>query len=78
MIETRLMNPYINETYYIWWDGKGKTDDNASLMSINPERKWLQIQGDKMCRNGRYFAVLTVTDMKNNEERQMKPLVVFK
>jgi hypothetical protein len=78
VLETYFLNPYTNEPYHIWWDGKGKTGDYAELVTINAERKWLKVVGERMCRNGRYFAVLTVKDIKNNEERFMKPIVVFK
>ncbi|MBD3392859.1 MAG: hypothetical protein GF418_12205 [Chitinivibrionales bacterium] len=78
LLHTGFQNPYTNETYFLWWNGKGKTGREADITWIKPERHWGEIHGDKMCRNGRYFAVLTVTDIKNEEERFMKPIVVFK
>jgi|GEM_PF-1305043 len=78
VLHTRYLNPYTNDTYYLWWDGRGKTIGEADVRSINPDKNWFEVAGDKMCRNGRYFAVLTVTDIKNKEERFMKPVVLFK
>jgi hypothetical protein len=69
--------------YQVWWDGR------ASLNSITASRlpiaygangeTVLVPKGDKMCRNGRYFVLLTGTEeIDKKVYRFMKPVVLMK
>jgi Carboxypeptidase regulatory-like domain len=65
--------------YRLWWDGRTTdrdftwdeltrtTDDNARVLN-----------GNKMCRNGRYFVMLTIQDAKGKEKNYMKQAVLIK
>jgi hypothetical protein len=61
--------------YSIWWDGT-TTDRIVGWPDAN--RTTVTIQGRTMCRNGRYFVVVTVKDYHNKEIRLMKPVVLMK
>lgn len=60
--------------YQLWWDGR----------TLEREMVWTQpgniicVKGNKMCRNGRYFAVLSAKDSKNKEQRFMKQIVLMR
>jgi hypothetical protein len=71
-------NPAVNKPYFWWWNGKGRASGECVVESILSDRNWWRIEGEKMCRNGRYFAVLIQTDMKNTEHRSKKQIVIFK
>jgi hypothetical protein len=61
-----------NIPYYIWWDGRTSTKE------LQPEgNRVIVIKGDKMCRNGRYFAVLT-GKINGKEQRVMKQIILMK
>jgi hypothetical protein len=66
------------EELRLWWDGTSLRE--TYTIGGNRELETdagIQIRGDRMCRNGRYFAVLTVSS--NEEEKQyMKPIILFK
>lgn len=77
-IDNMSTNPY-----QVWWDGR------ASVNSINSSRLTITYgangetvlvpKGDKMCRNGRYFVMLTATEEINKKVyRFMKPVVLMK
>ncbi len=77
-IDNMSTNPY-----QVWWDGR------VSLNSINASRlpitygangeTVLVPKGDKMCRNGRYFVLLTGTEeIDKKVYRFMKPVVLMK
>lgn len=65
--------------YRLWWDGRTTdrdftwdeltrtADDNARILV-----------GNKMCRNGRYFVMLTIWDAKGKEKNYMKQVVLIK
>jgi len=70
----KMFKPTKGETYHLWWDGK-TTDGtiNISIADINSE-----IPTNNMCRNGRYFAVLTIKSDDGSEKNYTKPVVLFK
>jgi hypothetical protein len=62
----------------VWWDGKTLTrtvalDEKAHKL---PDGSY-KVSGDSMCRNGRYFLVVSVSD-NQKIKRYMKNLVLFK
>jgi hypothetical protein len=61
--------------YRIWWDGK-TTDKTVSIMGKPTDGNY-RVLGNRMCRNGRYFAVLTLDDHKKKKQI-MKQIVLFK
>lgn len=60
--------------YQLWWDGR----------TLNRELVWTQPgniiaeKGERMCRNGRYFVVLSAKDSNNKEQRYMKQIVLMR
>ncbi|MBN1758832.1 MAG: carboxypeptidase regulatory-like domain-containing protein [Chitinispirillaceae bacterium] len=62
-----------NIPYYIWWDGR------TSKRQLQPagNNHVVVVNGDRMCRNGRYFAVLTGR-INGKEQRVMKHIVLMK
>jgi len=58
--------------YRLWWDGK-TTDKEIHWINENDP-----IETSRMCRNGRYFLVLTVRDVKKKEKHYKKPIMLFK
>ena len=68
--------------YHLWWDGRttnqsGITWDALKLPSSG-DANGRVMAGDKMCRNGRYFVVLTVKDFSGKEKNYMKQVVLIK
>jgi hypothetical protein len=63
------------QTYSIWWDGT-TTDRVEPWKDANNAQ--VLVNGKNLCRNGRYFAVLVVTDFNNKENRYMKPIILVK
>jgi len=59
--------------YQVWWDGK-----TVEKEILNQSGNIISVAGDKMCRNGRYFVVLTAKDSGNKEQRFMKHVVLMK
>jgi hypothetical protein len=62
-----------NLPYYVWWDGRTSSNDiewSGTSRVIDPK-------GNRMCRNGRYFAVLSAR-IKGKEKRLMKHIVLMK
>ncbi|MBN1308261.1 MAG: carboxypeptidase regulatory-like domain-containing protein [Chitinispirillaceae bacterium] len=62
-----------NLPYYLWWDGR--TSRRELLPSGNDHV--VALGGDTMCRNGRYFAVVTAS-INGKEQRKMKQIVLMK
>jgi hypothetical protein len=60
--------------YQVWWDGK--TLDKEKMI-FNPSNVIAE-NGDKMCRNGRYFVVVSTVDATGKEKRMMKQIVLLK
>jgi hypothetical protein len=60
--------------YQVWWDGK--TIDKEKMI-VSPSNVIAE-NGDKMCRNGRYFVVVSSVDATGKEKRMMKQVVLLK
>jgi hypothetical protein len=62
----------------LWWDGTSLRDTYTIGGPRDIETDaGTQIRGERMCRNGRYFVVLTVT-ANDKKEQYMKPMILFK
>ncbi len=69
--------------YAIWWDGKSISKEiipkGSDEMSGKDGEIVIVPKGDKMCRNGRYFIIVTGTeDIDKKTYRYMKPVVLMK
>lgn len=69
--------------YQVWWDGRASQNSlTASRFPITYGTNGETIlvpKGDKMCRNGRYFVLLTGTEeIDKKVYRFMKPVVLMK
>ncbi len=72
-----LQNVSSSREYKIWWDGK-TTERTIALNSQNvSEDGYFEVTGKRMCRNGRYFAVLTIDD-KEKKKQYKKQIILFK
>ena len=71
----QIMNA-LPEQYSVWWDGT-TTDKVISRYDANDT--WIDdVKGQNLCRNGRYFAVVIIKNMKNKEKKYMKQIVLMK
>lgn len=61
--------------YAVWWDGRTNSRENTL---IKPGNVIVLPQGKKMCRNGRYFIVLTAKDTNGKQRQMMKQIVLMK
>jgi hypothetical protein len=66
--------------YRLWWDGRTTDRDFTwdELQRITSDDNARILVGNKMCRNGRYFVILTVQDAKGKEKNYMKQVVLIK
>jgi hypothetical protein len=69
--------------YSVWWDGRAVARElNSSdiIKSVGPNGETVIVpKGEKMCRNGRYFVVLTAAEEIDKKiYRFMKPVVLMK
>ena len=68
-------NASSSQMYSVWWDGR--TTSKTVMLDLEPLRIADGGSEGQMCRNGRYFVVVTVTD--NTEEvRYRKELILIK
>jgi hypothetical protein len=68
-------------TYNLWWDGRSNSGDMQwESLSDGPgdNTKTFPVQNRLMCKNGRYFVVLTVTDFSGKEKSYMQQVVLVK
>ncbi len=74
-------SPSSNLDYRVWWDGRtndeNDPDFNLNVESLRQDDTPIYVRGDKMCRNGRYFAVLTAKD-SDDTEKIMRQVILFK
>ncbi len=76
--ETQLNSVIPGKEYFIFWDGKTRIGRSQSKDQIKTaENKVIYPQGDEMCRNGRYFAIVTIDD-GNEKKRFTKEIILFK
>ncbi len=60
--------------YQLWWDGR---TSGKELVWTKPGNIIAE-KGERMCRNGRYFVVLSAKDSSNKEQRFMKQIVLMR
>jgi len=70
----------VSGAYKVWWDGK--TLDHTinlynSTTDIGTGTKTFKVNGNRLCRNGRYFLVVVIKDSKK-QKKEMKQIVLFK
>ncbi|MFP4679429.1 MAG: carboxypeptidase regulatory-like domain-containing protein [Chitinispirillaceae bacterium] len=58
----------------IWWNGKTTRKEEV----WNPELQDGGISQGQMCRNGRYFVMIVIRDVKGKQVKYMKPIVLMK
>jgi hypothetical protein len=64
-----------------WWNGRtggrggGRSSVNEEVWSAD---YYERNAGRPLCRNGRYYVMVIITDMEENQRRAMKPLVLMK
>ncbi len=73
LVWSMLIQNADNLPYYIWWDGR--TSERDLISSGNDHT--VAPKGKLMCRNGRYFAVVTAK-IKGKEKSLMKHMVMLK
>lgn len=66
------INP--GEVKHVWWNGKTTKGD----MDVVVWNGLGESAGEKLSRNGRYFVVFTIRDLKGKEKNIMKPVVLIK
>ena len=73
-----LQGPFKMTPYQLWWDGRttDHTVDWGTLKAFN--ENGAVMSGGKMCRNGRYFVLLTIKDITGKEKNYMKQAVLIK
>jgi len=67
--------------YNLWWDGRTTDHDmtwEELLTGSDGNSKTFPVAGRKMCRNGRYFVVLTIEDYAGKAKSYMKQVVLVK
>jgi hypothetical protein len=67
--------------YNLWWDGRTTSRDMnwgelAPAPGNDANSKMFAIEGRKMCRNGRYFVVLTIEDYSGKAKNYMQQVVL--
>jgi len=76
--EAQLNSVIPGKEYYLFWDGKTRIgrSGNADVITVR-ENTPIRPEGDAMCRNGRYFAVVVIDDGKE-KKRFTKEIILFK
>jgi hypothetical protein len=64
--------------YHLWWDGRTTQRSGIEWNPVGTADDKFVMHGDKMCRNGRYFVVLTIKDYSGKEKKYMKQVVLIK
>jgi hypothetical protein len=66
--------------YNLWWDGR-TTDHDMTWEQLIPggdaNSRMFPVAGRKMCRNGRYFVVLTIEDYAGKTKNYMRQVVLI-
>lgn len=75
-----LQNAVSSKEYKIWWDGKTVRTTRAlgidHLVGTEQDGVYM-IEGERICRNGRYIAVLTIED-SDTKKQYKKSIILFK
>jgi hypothetical protein len=62
-----------------WWNGRTSGGSGASVGEESWSEDYYERNANRpMCRNGRYYVMVIVTDMEGKQRRAMKPLVLMK
>jgi hypothetical protein len=62
-----------------WWNGRTSGGSGASVGEEAWSEDYYERNANRpMCRNGRYYVMVIVTDMEGKQRRTMKPLVLMK
>jgi len=61
-----------------WWNGRTSGSGRSVGEDMWSEDYYERNAGRPLCRNGRYYVMVIVTDMDGKERRAMKPLVLMK
>ena len=67
--------------YHLWWDGRVATKTGINWEELNPVASDVNgrvMSGDKMCRNGRYFVVLSLQNSNSKEKVYKKQVILIK
>ncbi len=74
----QLPNAIPGKNYYLFWDGRTRrgTANGNDIINVIEDTP-IQPAGNEMCRNGRYFAVVTFDDGKK-VERFTREIILFK
>ncbi|MDR2592652.1 MAG: carboxypeptidase-like regulatory domain-containing protein [Chitinispirillales bacterium] len=61
-----------------WWNGRTSGSGGAVSEIVWSEDYYNSNRSRPMCRNGRYYVMVILTDMEGKQKRVMKPLVLMK
>jgi len=61
-----------------WWNGRTSGNGGAVSEEVWSEDYYERNAGRPMCRNGRYYVMVIVTDKEGKQKRAVKPLVLMK
>jgi hypothetical protein len=67
--------------YYVWWDGKTNDRDIDAARYVvgqTTTEKTFYAPGDRLCRNGRYIAIVSLKDQNGNVKHYMKQAILIK
>jgi hypothetical protein len=64
--------------YRLWWDGRTTERGSVAWTPSSFDPNACVMSGKSMCRNGRYFVVLTIRDFAGKEKNFMKQVVLIK
>jgi hypothetical protein len=64
--------------YELWWDGKTTNGRQDLQVTALESHDYSSIRTERLCRNGRYTVVLTISDTAGKEKNYVKPVVLFK
>jgi hypothetical protein len=83
LVWSAVINNLKKSTYEIWWDGRSSSrqqilSEQGSAGVSADGNLIIVTKGEKLCRNGRYFAVLLAKDSNNKTHRYMKQIVMLK
>ncbi|MGM0460985.1 MAG: carboxypeptidase regulatory-like domain-containing protein [Fibrobacterota bacterium] len=65
------------EPLQVIWDGRTRAQRSGGGLSASSREETLELRGDRMCRNGRYYLVVTIDD-GTNIERYRQEIILFK
>ncbi len=74
----KLLDAAVGADHYVWWDGR-TLDNQKDLKEHQPDETETvyYVKGKKMCRNGRYFVLLTAKDEKKTDNK-LEEIILIK